>query len=110
VTKPSQERAAKNQALFREMNERIRDITEVQEETWGEILCECDDLACAERIPITLREYEQVREHGDRFLILRGHENFDVEKIVEMTERYVIVEKIEHGAVIAHQLDPRTRD
>ena len=96
MTKLSQERAAKNQALFREMNERIRDITEVQEETWGEIVCECDNLACAERISITLREYERVREHGDRFLILPGHENVEVEKI-------------EHGAVVAHQLDPRTR-
>ena len=105
-----QERAAKNQAVFRDVNEGIRDITEVQEETWGDVLCECDDLTCIERIPVTITEYERVRAHGDRFLLLDGHETLEVETIVDRTDRYVVVEKLEHGAVVAHRLDPRARD
>ena len=110
MTNLQQERAAKNQAVFRDVNEGIRNITEVQEETWGEILCECEDLMCITRIPVKLTEYERVRAHGDRFLILDGHETDAVEIVVDRTDRYIVVEKIEHGAVVAHRLDPRARD
>jgi hypothetical protein len=110
VTDVRQERAAKNQAVFRDVNEGIRDITEVQEETRGEILCECEDLTCVARIPVTLKEYELVRAHGHRFLVLDGHGRHDVETVVDRTDRYMVVEKIEHGAVVAHRLDPRARD
>jgi hypothetical protein len=109
VTNLQQERAAKNQSVFRDVNEGIRDLTEVQDETWGEILCECDDLACIARIPVTMAEYERVRAHGDRFLVLEGHETGGVEIVVDRADRYVVVEKIEHGAVVAHKLDPRAR-
>lgn len=110
MTDLQQERAAKNQAVFRDVNEGIRDITEVQQETRGEILCECEDLTCIARIPVSIQEYERVRAHGDRFLLLDGHETPEVETIVDRTDRYVVVEKIEHGAVVAHRLDPRARD
>jgi hypothetical protein len=108
MTDIQQERAARNQAVFRDVNERIADITEAQDEASGDILCECDDLACADRIRVSLDEYERVRAHGDRFLILRGHQNEDVEDVVSEHERYLVVEKIERGAVVAHELDPRS--
>ena len=110
MTEVQQERAARNEAVFRDVNERIRDITEAQDEKVGEMLCECEDLACADRITISLSDYELVRAKGHRFAVVAGHENTEFERVVEEHDAYVVVEKIEHGAVVAHELDPRSRD
>jgi hypothetical protein len=42
---------------------------------------------------MTLAEYERVRQQRDRFAVLPGHENDQIEDIVETHERFVIVDK-----------------
>ena len=44
-------RAGKNQALFREANEREREIND--NELWLAFVCECVDEACVEQIELT---------------------------------------------------------
>ncbi len=96
-----------NEALFREVNERIREIT-----TWdtgAEFLCECGDPDCAQPIVMTVDEYEAVRSRPTRFLIVAGHEVPDVERVVERTDRFAVVEKLPgEPATIAVETDPRT--
>ena len=96
------ERQARNEALIREVNERIEQVDKSAdpegESLRFEFLCECGegeggDLRCAERIEMTVAEYEEVRQQDDRFALLPGHETRELERVVRRTERYVIVDK-----------------
>lgn len=101
---PRLERQARNEALVREVNERIARLDEAtQEADFGddalrfEFLCECggdaDDVSCDARVEMTLDEYEEVRTQDDRFVLVAGHENTAIEHVVRRTDRFVIVDK-----------------
>jgi hypothetical protein len=100
------ERAAQNQSLFREINERIDEL----EERWhtdsgAQYLCECLDTSCMNRIPgLSRHEYQQIRSDPAEFVILPGHEKPDVEEIVERTPHWLIVRKIGTAGEVAEQL------
>jgi hypothetical protein len=88
------ERLARNQAIFREANERIVAAA-------GEIgvksqavpfICECADPACTQVLPIDLADYEAVRRHPRRFLHAQGHDD-GIGEPVEAHAGYVVVEK-----------------
>jgi hypothetical protein len=91
------ERLASNEALLREVNERIHEIGEnLQVLPDGELLdfrCECGSPACESPVSMTAAEYEDVRSDNDRFALLPGHENEQIERVMERTERYVVVDK-----------------
>lgn len=99
------ERAAKNENLFREVNERIQDLA--TSASYMQFICECFDDTCDERVSMTVQEYEHVRADGNRFFVLPGHSAEDVDEIVEATEQYLIVRKIGAGADVAERLNPR---
>jgi hypothetical protein len=102
-------RAAKNQTLFREVNERIRDLNELP--GWqidkGDWICECEDETCFKPIQIAQPEYERVRAYGNRFALKPGHENLEVEDITDRHEQYVVVAKHGAGGIYATENDPR---
>ena len=104
-------RIGKNEAMFREVNERLREIGEgfsvVTEE--AEFVCECGNRSCIEHIRMPLPAYEEIREDPKRFFIFKGHENPEYEKILTETERYLVVEKLPGGpAGMAIKEDPRS--
>jgi hypothetical protein len=101
------ERAARNQSLFREVNERIRDISTSVNGNAIEFVCECCDVDCTEPIQLTLRQYDAIRDHPNRFPVKPGHESHEVERVVERFDRYLVVEKLAAGREVAEQLDPR---
>jgi hypothetical protein len=103
------ERAARNQALFREVNERLQELASNFQGTTGTAVfsCECADLSCIEQIDVTLDEYEAVRSDPNQFLVLRAHVFHDVENTVREHDGYVVVAKIGEGATIAAEADPR---
>lgn len=109
----SQERAAHNQALFREVKERLEQLNEtfVELAPFGSWVCECADTGCVEQVQMTFGEYEALREHSHRFAIAPSdaHVYPEVERVVDRTERYWLVEKIEQGAAIAAERDQRRR-
>jgi hypothetical protein len=106
------ERQARNEALLREVNERINAIDRAAAGGNGGthgFHCECGrEGGCEERIWMTLAEYDTVREQDDRFALAPGHETDDLEHVVEQTERYVIVDKVD---AVEHLVadDPRGR-
>jgi hypothetical protein len=103
------ERIARNEVLFREVNERIRDVPLLDsspEETTG-FLCECGDATCTETVLLTLAEYEEVRAHSTHFAVLPGHVVPDVEDIVSEGERFFVVSKHLEEAAPALETDPR---
>jgi hypothetical protein len=103
-------RAARNQSLFREVNERIEELSQsppFQGATYVEFLCECTLDGCTEQIALTLEEYESVRRDSNRFFVLEGHEVAAVEDVVESNDRYTVVAKLGKGMEVAEKLDPR---
>ena len=101
------QRAAQNQSLFREVNERLREAMETT--TLVDFVCECADVACSERVPMSLDEYERVRAEPKTFAVKAGHVYPDVEWVVNQNDRYSVVEKIGEAGEAAQTLDPRTR-
>ena len=104
----TEERLAKNEAFFRQVNERISDVTEGRRDDRYEFLCECSDPACTDRIELTRAEYEAVRADPRRFVLAQGHVSPEVEQVVERDETHVVVQKGGLAGRIAERLDPRT--
>jgi hypothetical protein len=104
----SLEGLARNQVLFREVNERYLEVAA----TWGPVpiafLCECSRLDCDATIELDRDEYNGIRSSSNLFVIAPGHETLAVERIIEENERFTLVEKTV-GAQLAVELDPRKR-
>jgi hypothetical protein len=110
ATKEQLRRAARNQSIFREVNERLEELAEkfqVVAET-APFSCECADLGCTAVIDLTLNEYEAVRKESNRFVVLPGHVYPEFERVVSENERYVLVAKYDGGGELAEELDPRS--
>ena len=107
---PMEQRAAQNETLFRSVNEEIERLGQGvgPEPRYTAFVCECSDGTCAERIQLTIAEYEDVRSHSRWFVTAPGHVNLRIEHVVRTTDRYVIVEKdTPRSATIAEISDPR---
>ena len=105
----SGETAACNEVLFREVNERIAEMTRRLNETgFNLLICECSNPNCAESLEITAQEYEAVRAHPARFIIVNGDQTPEVERVVGGGDRYLVVEKTGAAAEIARYASSST--
>jgi hypothetical protein len=103
-----QDRIARNEAVYRDVNEAIEaGRADASAEKVRPFMCECGLLECNQLLELTRAEYEAVRAHPTRFFMADGHELPDVEHVVERHERYVIAEKDDLGAKVAEERDPR---
>jgi hypothetical protein len=108
------ERQARNEDLIRQVNERIERVDReadargwVPEERYFDFHCECGrGEACEGRLRMTIEEYELVRRQDDRFAVLPGHEDADIERVVEANERFVVVDKRDEVEALVAD-DPR---
>lgn len=101
----------KKQVLFREVNERIAELTGDWNETGVSLfVCECSNPDCAEAVEIRPDEYEHARSDGARFVVAAGHQQAEVEQVVEDHDRFLVVEHIGPAAAIARASDPRHTD
>jgi hypothetical protein len=108
VDEDRQERLAKNESLFRTLNENINDLaSELGGSEPFEFICECSTSGCFERLSLTLREYERVRHDGTHFLLSPGHEDIEIEQVIGNRTGYVIVEKDGVAGLVAEDDDPR---
>jgi hypothetical protein len=96
----------RSQLLFRELNQQLRKIA-----GGGavDVVCECVNGACLDRLMVPLDEYEAVRRFPTRFVVKEGHVASDVERAVESLDGYVVVEKSGADAEHAILLDPRRK-
>ena len=86
-----EERLAGNEALFREVNERVADVAKdfVEVEPIAdpvEFTCECGRPTCTEQIALTLVEYEAVRAVPTHFAVVVGHDLPDIEQVARETD------------------------
>jgi len=99
-----------NEAVFRDVNERIQDVATAFGLTSEplDLICECGDASCVERISIGRDEYEHLRSDPHLFAVAAGHVSPDVEQVVERKPGYEVVSKNEGTpAEIAENTDPR---
>lgn len=105
-------RIGENEALFRQVNERLRDLNEAFGAVTNriELICECADRSCAERISLSLAEYENLRSVGEWFVVAPGHVvPTDVEEVVHTGEGWEIIRKRAGGpARLAEATNPRS--
>jgi hypothetical protein len=92
-----QERSAKNEALLRKVNERIDEVGErlqvLPDDDTLDFRCECGRPACESMVSMPVEAYSRMRSDNDRFVLVPGHEDPEIERVVERAERYVIVDK-----------------
>jgi len=104
-------RIGQNEALFREVNERVVNIRESVGVPGGEaeFVCECGKDTCVEHVLVPLSDYERIRSDPTLFLIKPGHEFPDIEEVVERRNGYAVVRKVNPEDVrIAVETDPRS--
>jgi hypothetical protein len=99
-------KAARNQSLWREINERIKAVAKTSGEV--EFLCECANNDCIETIPMSMAEYERIRNSPVRFPVAVGHDFPAFESVVEVSDGYAVVQKKGAAAEEAARLDPRS--
>lgn len=94
------DRLAENEAVFREINEDIKDWEKAgkpEERNYHStkvgFYCECSDPACKENIEITPAEYEDIHIRRKQFILKPDHEFNEVEDVIEENEGYVVAEK-----------------
>jgi anti-anti-sigma factor len=100
-------RAARNQSMFRVVNEQMRELNEAfatLTDTYT-IACECYDTGCITTIQIRAEEYLRVRAEPRRFVVRPGHLLTDLEHVVEESDAYVVVEKTDTAGDVAKLLD-----
>jgi hypothetical protein len=103
------DRAARNEALFRRVNERVEEVNRAFEPILdvADFFCECADVECMEKIRMSIPEYEDLRKDSTHFAVKPGHVDPTVERVVEERPGYVVVEKVGQAAARADDLDPR---
>jgi hypothetical protein len=103
------ERVARNDATFRDANEKIRAAAEGVEMERIPFLCECADERCHALVRLSLDEYERVRSESTLFVNATGHQRAagPHADVVEDRGDYVIVRKVGRAGEIVEELDPR---
>ena len=100
-----EQRAARNEALFREVNENIARLEERHGMTVTEpvYICECANPGCTDQLAIDPATYQRVREQPRLFFVRPGHEDPQLERVVERHPNHLIVEKTGEAGEIAEQ-------
>lgn len=90
-------RIARNNTIFREANEKIRQRSIELQDPVERIpfLCECPREDCSTVVPLTAAEYAAIRHERTYFFTIPGHEEAErpVGEIVSRRDGYVLVQK-----------------
>ena len=92
-----QARAARNQVLFRTLNEKLQELNETLSSVSQTLViaCECADTTCVGMVDITPADYSDIRAEPTWFVVLSDHVYPEVERVVRQVDGYAVVEK--HG-------------
>ena len=104
-----EERIARNEARFRDINERLeqgmRQVRHAPELL--EFVCECGDRDCDALVPLTFAEYEDVRRDSRHFAVRPGHVIPDTERVIATGERFQVIEKFGAAVELTDAADER---
>jgi hypothetical protein len=104
------DRAARNEEIFRNVNERIEDTARAHgfDQTLA-FHCECSDVECRATIQMEAAAYDRIAADPVRFVIVPEHANEELERILERTGDYVVVEKVGEARRQIERDHPRAR-
>lgn len=105
-------RIALNESRFRQINDDLRrDLAKLPEEPEVvAFVCECGQAACTAAVELTPSQYEELRAHSRRFVVLTGHEMPAVETVVGHTAGHAVVEKRRESGPLVDATEPRRRE
>jgi hypothetical protein len=105
ATEERQVRVARNQMLFRSVNERIEQLSEGFLDNTQDLdfNCECPDSSCTETIRMTGEEFAAIRGIENRLIVLPGHVVPDVEDVVARRGGYALVAKRAVAGEVVHE-------
>ena len=98
-----EERIAYNQAWSRHLNERKAKWMQRGDPAAG-FRCECWQVDCNERIPLSGTEWEEVRSEPNRFAVAPGHIAADLEVVIKKHPNFWLVEKHGEAGEVAKKL------
>ena len=104
-----EQRLGVNEAIFREVNERLEGLAKHfgrdQEESL-DLVCECRQATCIQRIAMPRAEYEALRAEDTHFALYPGHAEPEIERVISSHAGYEIVAKEGPAAEVARDLSP----
>jgi hypothetical protein len=105
-----EERLARNETLFRSVNENIEKAatSDWPDEHVFEFFCECSNVDCTLLLQMTVSEYERVRADPRQFVVAPGHELPEIENVVARSDSYQVVVKEGEAAEFVTEHDPRS--
>jgi hypothetical protein len=86
---PTHEHLTREQKLLREVNERIRDVAELDVSVF---ICECSDVDCSSTLDVTLEEYDRIRSVPTWFILRPGHADPTEDRVVTENAAFVVVD------------------
>lgn len=98
-----EERVGRNEAIFREVNERIVETNYELDVLRLSIVCECAEAGCVEEIRIGAEDYRRAREEAAVFIVIPDHALPAVEDVVFAGDGFVFVRKRGQAAEAAEQ-------
>jgi hypothetical protein len=104
------QRAGHNEEVFRTVNERIEEGAKQHGvDRPLPFHCECSAKRCVEKIELAPADYDRVAAHVARFVLIPGHEQPEVESVVERHPSYLVVEKFGEARAEIEREHPRLR-
>ena len=100
---PREDRVAHNEDWCRDLNERKEEWMAGGHLAAG-FRCECWQLDCGARIPLSGTDWRQVRSRANRFAVAPGHADFKYETVVKEYPHYWLVEKRGGAGEVAERL------
>ena len=86
-------RAARNEELVRGVNRQIEQGAKLHEVS-SPLHCECAQASCLEKIELDARTYQPILAERYRFIVVPGHADPAIERVVKSHATFAIVEKI----------------
>ena len=101
---------AQNEALFREVNERVESVAHrLGPDVPYEFVCECANADCTFRVELSIGAYEQIRSDPKQFVVLPLRYTPEVEDVVAEEDSYWVVRTSGKPGEYVEELDPRSR-
>ena len=90
---PREMRLAHNEALFREVNERIAEAADPAAGRPLHLICECASVGCEAILAVPLDDYRWIREQPRLFLIAPDHPAAEGESLVGQHAGFNLIER-----------------
>jgi hypothetical protein len=106
-----EQRLGLNEAVFREVNERIQGLARLfrwRESEFLDLVCECRKATCVQCIEMSQADYEALRAEDTHFALYPGHADPEIERVISSRAGYDIVAKEGGAADVARNLSRRS--